>query len=63
MEIKTITQETRHFCIFRSGRQDNGENIEVETAKSEVKTLPKAEVLECNPPKFEKVSTKLSFSG
>jgi len=35
-------------------KSDNGETIEVETAKSENKTLPKAEVLECNPPKFEK---------
>jgi len=35
-------------------KSDNGETIEVETSKSENKTLPKAEVLECNPPKFEK---------
>jgi len=35
-------------------KNDNGETIEVESSKGEVKTLPKDEVLECNPPKFEK---------
>jgi len=35
-------------------KNDNGETIEVESAKGEIKTLPKDEVLECNPPKFEK---------
>jgi len=35
-------------------KADNGATVEVETAKGEVKSLPEAEVLECNPPKFEK---------
>jgi len=35
-------------------KTDNGATVEVETAKGEVKSLPEAEVLECNPPKFEK---------
>jgi len=35
-------------------KNDNGDTIEVESAKGEIKTLPKDDVLECNPPKFEK---------
>merc|ERR1719431_1590006 len=45
---------TEEVYIRATVKSDNGETIEVETAKNEQKTLPKAEVLECNPPKFEK---------
>merc|ERR1712142_88172 len=34
--------------------KDNGDKIDLETNKGTAVTLPKAEVLECNPPKFEK---------
>jgi len=34
--------------------KDNGDKIDLETSKGSAVTLPKAEVLECNPPKFEK---------
>jgi len=34
--------------------KDNGDKIDLETNKGSAVTLPKAEVLECNPPKFEK---------
>merc|ERR1719219_2362897 len=42
--------------------QDMGDKVEVETAKNEQKTLPKAEVLECNPPKFEKEEDMANLS-
>jgi len=34
--------------------KDNGDKIDLETAKGGSLTLPKADVYECNPPKFEK---------
>jgi len=46
--------DAEEVYIRATVKADNGENIDVETAKNENKTLPKAEVLECNPPKFEK---------
>jgi len=46
--------DVEEVYIRATVKADNGETIDVETAKSENKTLPKAEVLECNPPKFEK---------
>jgi len=46
--------DAEEVFIRATVKDDQGEMVEVETAKSEIKTLPKAEVLECNPPKFEK---------
>jgi len=40
----------------------DGDKCDVETAKNENKTLPKAEVLECNPPKFEKEEDMANLS-
>jgi len=46
--------DTEEVYARATVKNDNGETIDVETEKGEAKTLPKAEVLECNPPKFEK---------
>jgi len=40
----------------------DGDKCEVETSTQQVKTLPKAEVLECNPPKFEKEEDMANLS-
>jgi len=40
----------------------DGDKCDVETATQQVKTLPKAEILECNPPKFEKEEDMANLS-
>jgi len=40
----------------------DGDKCDIETADNQQKTLPKAEVLECNPPKFEKEEDMANLS-